>query len=169
MENFQPFAAIIVVVLLSLGGYYGWKQVHALRRLRGQQDLPPADRRYHYGQAWVRLVSSGLMLILAVLIGSSFFLGLEKRAVQLVEQGEAQAASGEKPALDPQQKQFLKIYGILWNAALVVLVLLLLVTAYDLWAIRRYALRHLRQIQADRREMIKQEISIIRTQRNGHT
>ena len=47
--------------------------------------------------------------------------------------------------------------------------LLLFLTAYDLWAIRRYGLRHLRQIQADRQAMIEQEISIIRTQRNGHT
>src|SRR5262249_49402384 len=165
VENFQPFAAIIVIALLSLGGYYGWKQVRALRHLRGQRDLPPPDRRYHYTQASLRLVSCALLVILASLIGGSYLLGMEKAADQIV-----QPADGEKPELNAEQKkEFLNKYTTLWSAALVVLMLLLLLAAYDLWAIRRYGLRHHRQIQADRQAMIEQEISIIRTQRNGHT
>ncbi len=170
MENLQPaLAGSIVIVLLSLGGYYGWKQLRALRRLRAQPDLPPEDRRYHYGHAWVTLASCTLLLILASLIGGSYLLGPEKRADQLAEEGQAQATEGEKPTLSPEQRDFLKRYITLWNAALLVIMLLLLLAAYDLWAIRRYGLRHLRQIQEDRREMIQKELTLIRTQRNGHT
>jgi len=169
VENLQPFAAIIVIVLLSLGGYYGWKQVRALRRVRGQRDLPPVDRRYHYTQALLRLVSCALLVTLAALIGGSYLVGLERQADQLARQRDAEAAEGERQRPDPEQQRFMNRYAALWSAVLVVLMLLLFLTAYDLWAIRRYGLRHLRQIQADRQAMIEQEISIIRTQRNGHT
>ncbi len=170
MDSLQPtLAALIVGVLLSLSGCYGWKHLRNFRRLRAQRDLPPADRRYHLGQVCVGLTGSLLMVVLAGLVGGSYLLGLEKRADQLPEEAQAQAAEGEKPALDPEQREFLNRYTTLWSAALLVLMLLLLLAAYDLWAIRRYGLRHHRQIQEDRREMIKKELTLFRTQRNGHT
>ena len=170
MDNLQPaVAAVFVIALLSLGGYYGWKQVRTLRRLRRQPELPAEDRRYHFSQAWVRLVCCGLMVLMAAMIGGSYLFGLEKKADQLAQDQDVQPAEGEHPPPDAEQKQFVKLYARLWGAVLVVVMLMLFLAAYDIWAIRRYALRHHRQIQVDRREMIEKELSLFRTQRNGHT
>src|SRR5262249_10373789 len=131
--------------------------------------MPSADRRYHYGQAWVRLACCGLMILLAALIGGSYLLGMEKRADEIAQEKEGQVAEGNKPERNAEQKEFLNRYTVLWSAALVALMMLLLLAAYDLWAIRRYGLRHLRQLQEKRRGILKKELSLIRTQRNGHT
>src|ERR1700680_2985660 len=62
------FAGLIVVVLISVAVYYGPRQWQALRKLRTENDLDAADRRYIHRQAWRRLVNSGLMLLLAALL-----------------------------------------------------------------------------------------------------
>ena len=65
----------------------------------------------------------------------------------------------------------------MWNrwrtlrwAAVFCLVLLTLVCLafFDLFAIRRFGRRHYRQIQDDRRAMIERQVALLRTQRNGH-
>ena len=60
--------------------------------------------------------------------------------------------------------------GELLNAAIIFVMVLLgiiILAAFDILAIRRYGLRQYRQIQADRREMIQEEVARIRGQRNG--
>src|SRR5204863_5194109 len=95
--------AFIVVVLLVLAGYYGWRQVQALRRLRSAGDLPQEERTYIRHQAWRRLFCCGLMVLLAgMLIGSSV-LGLETRASQLIREREA-ARLNDEPLPTPNSE-----------------------------------------------------------------
>jgi hypothetical protein len=51
---------------------------------------------------------------------------------------------------------------------LILLMSIIFLAAIDFFAIRRFGLRHYRQIQADRRAMIEGELTRIRSQRNGH-
>ena len=79
-----------------------------------------------------------------------------------------------KRAADPayqfnaEEIQFRQMYAIYWVIVLLLLLAIILLAAVDFMAIRRFGLRHFRQIQADRRAMIEGELARIRSQRNGH-
>ena len=62
------FGIVIVLVLLGLAGYYAWRQVQTLRRLRWETELSEDDRRYTTRLAWRRLLCCGLMVLLAGLM-----------------------------------------------------------------------------------------------------
>ena len=43
-----------------------------------------------------------------------------------------------------------------------------LLAAVDIWMIRRYHRRSLQQINSDRREMLEEQVALLRSRRNGH-
>ena len=75
-----------------------------------------------------------------------------------------------KPSIEetPAEEEFTRIYAIYWGIVLLLLLAIVILAGIDFFAIRRFGLRHYRQIQADRRAMIEGELSRIRSQRNGH-
>jgi hypothetical protein len=158
------FAAFLIVVLLGLAAYYAWRQVQALRGLRGQENLPREDRLYVRNQAWRRLACSGLMVVFAGILAGSFF--IEGPAEELADQRAAARERGEPE--DPGQQWFAKFYGYYWTVALLVLLAMVLLALYDLVAIRRFGARHFRQLQADRRAMIERQAARLREERDGH-
>ena len=161
------FGAALIAALLFLSLYYGWRQVVALRRLRQSPDLPAEERRYQHRQAVGRLVNSVLLLVLAALL-TGVMVYLENPTQQLVNQGAAAIAKGEKPPeRTPEQRQLVLVWGGWWVAFLVVLLAVVLLAALDLWAIRSYALRQYRKLQADRRAMIERQAARLRQGRNG--
>jgi hypothetical protein len=162
------FGISLVVVLVAMACYFGWQGLQGLRGLRQSSDLSPEDRRYVRNQAARRLVGSVLMLVLAGLLAAAFV--LEGPANMLSEERERQAAlnGGEKPALDPSQREFWDLYGKHWLIILLVLFAIIVLAGWDYFAIRRFGQRHYRQIQHDRRAMIENELARLRSQRNGH-
>ena len=44
----------------------------------------------------------------------------------------------------------------------------LLLAALDFWSTARFGLRHRRQLQADHRALLKEEVARLRSRRNGH-
>ena len=159
------FGVVLIIALVGLSAFVIYRQVGVLRGLRLQPDLPPDDRKYIHNQAWRRLVCSGLMLALAVMLGASFF--LEDPAAALVAEGQANREKGETRPLDPEQKQFFDLYRYFWGGVLLLLMAIIFLAALDFFAIRRFGLRHYRQIQEGRRTMIQNELARIRSQRNG--
>ncbi|HEV3260844.1 MAG TPA: hypothetical protein VG013_28590 [Gemmataceae bacterium] len=154
------FAALIVLVLVGLAGYFGWREWQVLRGLRDEENLPPDDRRYLRRQAWRRLVCCGLMAVLAGLFVGWYALGFHQQALDWVE--------GRGPQGPPEREVRLLNLSLAYvGAAGVVLIGMLLLAAFDLWAIRRFGIRHLRQIQADRRAMIERQAARLRSRRNG--
>jgi ABC-type nickel/cobalt efflux system permease component RcnA len=155
------FAIMMVVLLLGLGGYMGWRQWRTLRRLP-HLDIPGDDRKYQQTLAWRRLISAGLLIILAGLMVSSYWLGQERRAHEMSQQRQA-----EDTPPSAEQKQFLTQYSTFWIVFGLVLLGLVGLAFMDIWTIHRFARRSLRQIQADRRAMIEHEVAEYRRQRNG--
>lgn len=168
MELEQVFVSLIIVMLLGLAGYYVWRQVQTLRLLPMQENLPPEDRSYVRNQAWRRLVSCGLMVLLAVLLTGHYVLGLEDQAKKVGNESEKSRDLGEKRVFNAEEKRFVNLYTYSWITILLVLLSLLGLAAFDLWAIHRFGLRHHRQIQADRRAMLERQVARMRTERNGH-
>src|SRR5437588_12954480 len=103
------------------------------------------------------------MVVLAGLLAWSFV--LEGPARELVAQGEAAHGRGEKPELNPEQRQIYGQFSRHWLITLLVLLAVISLAAVDFFAIRRYGQRHYRQIQADRRAMIEAELTRLRSER----
>ena len=160
------YGVVIVVVTAAVGAYYAWRQVQALRRLRGDPFLDDDERSFQRYQAWRRMAGAVLLLIFAGLFIGVFY--LEEPASILVQQGEEARAHGERPELDPAQKDFLRLYGGYVIVLLLLVLGFVLIAGYELFAIRRYSLRHMRRIQEERRAMIARETARLRRERNGH-
>jgi H+/gluconate symporter-like permease len=157
---------LLVAALVVMGSYFAWRQLQLLGTLRRAADLSAEDRSYTVRQAWRRLTGSVLMLVLAMFLAVHFF--LEGPASEIVAQGEAARKQQIRPQLDPSQLQFLNFYRNFWIIVLLLLLAIILLAGWDYLAIRRFGLRHYRRIQQDRRAMIENELSRLRSQRNGH-
>jgi hypothetical protein len=160
------FGVVIVAVTGAVGAYYAWRQAQALRRLRVDASLADDERQFQRNQAWRRLVGAVLLLLCAILFVGVLF--LEGPAAELVRQGGDAVAHGEQPQMDAAQKDFLRLYGGYVIVLLLLVLGLLGIAGYEIFAIRRYSVRHLRRIQDERRAMIAHETARLRRERNGH-
>ena len=160
------FAAVIVVLLLGLAGYFAWRQWQTLRRLRGGTDLSPEERSFQRAQAWRRLISSVVMVALAGLLVGSYWVGQERQAV-LMGRPNAGAVRGEGQRLDPERQQFLTQYSTFWIVFGVLLLALVILAFLDMWSIQRFARKQFHRIHAERRAMIEREVAQLRRERNG--
>jgi hypothetical protein len=161
------YGGILVVVLLALAGYYGFRQVQMLRGLRLPDERSPEEREFSRKQARRRLISSALMVVFAgLLAGSVAFTPSVRR---IVAANEVTVENGEEPQPDLDDQRVTKIiYGSYWIVALLVLLAIVTLAGLDLMAIRRYGHSQLLQIQTDRRAMIEKEVARLRRDRNGH-
>jgi Tfp pilus assembly protein PilV len=153
---------VLAVGLLALALYYARRQLASLRKLRQEDALPDEERRYERRKAWRRLVSCGLMVIVAGLL-----FGLQFYAAPAQEMANERAGVDVQD-LTPQQKFFIRAYTGAWIALLLVLMVILALAAIDLWATRRYGLRQYRKLSEDRRAMIQRQVNRMRQERNGH-
>ena len=151
------FGSCLVAVLLSLAGYYAWRQLRQLRQTAGSGEAGSEEGIYLRRQAWRRLVCSGLMVVLALLlVGALLFLEAPAQAL---------ADRGADAAEQPGERAFVNLYSSYWLAFLLVLMALVVLAGVDFWAIRRYGLRQLRRLHADRRAMIARQWALLRQQR----
>jgi hypothetical protein len=157
---------LLVVMLLALAVYYAWRQKETLRRLRVADDISDEEHRYLRGQAWRRLAGSVLMVMVALLLAGSFF--IEGRAQELADRADAARARSEEFVLNAEDQWFRNLWAVYWIVLLLGLLAILALAGFDFWATRRFGVRHYRQLQADRRDMIAREIAQYRRERNGH-
>ncbi len=152
------FGGFLIVLLLGLACYYGWSQV---KTLRGKVQAESSEERlYLRWQAWRRLVTSFLMLVLAgLLLGALVY--LEEPAERLASQTE----QSSQLSWTEEQRAFADLYTRYWIVFLLILLAVVALAGWDLWAIRRYRFAQLRQIQSDRREMLEEQAARIRRER----
>jgi hypothetical protein len=149
-----------------MGLFYSLRGWQILRSLRLSSERSSEDRRFTRSQAWRRLIGSLLMLVLAVqMVG---FFVLEQPVRDLEVQGELARGRGERPQLDPEQRRFFDFYTYYSIVFLLNLLVIIGIAAMEYFAIRRFGKQQYRQIQADRRAMIENELIRLRSQRNGH-
>jgi uncharacterized membrane protein len=159
------FGTSLVVVLLGVAGFYAWRQVLLLRRLRYQEYLPCEEDSFLRRQAWRRLINSGLMVVLAGMLTFSLVY-LEGRVGKVAEERKDFTAENA-PQLTPEQEHLVRVWGWLQIAILLLLLTILSLAAVDLFSTRRYARRAYRKLQADRRAMIERQVARLREERNG--
>jgi len=158
----------LVLVLLALAIGFAWRQLRILRELRQDPYLTEEEIRYERGLARRRLVSCALLFLLALLLlGALAF--LEEPAQRLADEVRVQRDQGIERQLTPEENLFLRMYSWYWIGFLLILFAVVVLAAFDLWAVRRYGRQEHRRIQADRRAMIEDELGRMRQERNGHS
>lgn len=159
------FGSALVVFLLVVAVVLGWRQLGQLRRLRTQL-LPDEEMQWEHRKAWRRLVSAGLLTVMAGLLAA--LLGFYEPAAGRLAEERAGFAEGEGPPMTDEQKTLVRVWIGLLIALLLVLLVVVGLAGVDLWATRRYGLRQFRKLQADRRAMIERQATRMRQERNGH-
>jgi hypothetical protein len=101
---------------------------------------------------------------------AAFLVGWVFMAPTLPRAEEGQAAAEKKP-LDEHQNARVRLATYYWILALVVLFAILTLACVDFLATARFALRHQRQLQGERRAAIEEEIERLRQrhERNGQS
>jgi hypothetical protein len=161
------YGGILVVVLLALAGYYGFRQVQMLRGLRVPDERSPEERAFCRKQAWRRLICSVLMIALAGLLAGSVAFTPSIRRIVAYNEATVEDAEEARPDLEDQRVAKI-VYGSYWIVVLLVLLSIVALAGIDVIAIRRYGHTQLLQIQNDRRAMIEKEVAKLRRDRNGH-
>jgi hypothetical protein len=159
------FGYALVAVLLGLAAAFGWRQARRLRELRSLT-LPEDEMAWERRKAWRRLVSAGLLgLMAALFVGQLVW--WEPASQRLIEQRE-QLAEADRPDYTPEEKFLVRVWAGSWVVLLVLLLAIVALAGVDLWATRVYGLRQFRKLQADRRAMIERQATRLRHGRNGH-
>ena len=169
MEGIQALAAyVLAALLLVVSCYISVQQFRSLRKLRSQTYLADEDRSYFRYQSWIRLTGCILMVILGAMVAGGYALGLNDQANELGKAAQEQKAHGEEPTMTPEQRRIGQLFGAYWIAVLVLLMVIVLLAALDMWAIRRYGRRQLQQLEADYRAGVEKDVALLRSRRNGH-
>jgi hypothetical protein len=159
------FGALIVLVLLGVGGFYTWGQVRTLRGLGTTANFSPDERRYVRRQAWRRLTCSVLMVVFAVLLIT--FYSIEQGEPPRDDRAKA-AAAGKDKEPSPAEREFVRRLSLYSLVLGTLLVAILCLAFWDMLATRRYTLRQLRQIN-DLHDAFEQQAARLRHPRNGQT
>jgi hypothetical protein len=157
-------AWFLVLLTIGLAVLFARQQVRTLRGLKTNPDLPVEDRSYLGRQAWRRLGGCLLLVAIAAMMSIWYVNGLDAGIDALGEARDRQVAAGDK-RFTPEQEAARRFYVYYVNAMLLLLLGLLVLTAFDILAIRRYATRHSRQIHDDRRAMLERELAALRRER----
>jgi hypothetical protein len=133
-----------------MGGYYSWRQLQLLGKLRSSTE-PSQDRRFQHTQAVRRLVCSALIVVFAILLCGSYFLQDIRPHEQATE----------------EDKQALYLFSAYWIFTFILFLTILCLAAVDILATRRFTLRQLRQLHEEHEGIIAQQAARVRGQRNG--
>jgi len=160
-------ASILVLVVFVAAGFFAWQQVRLLVGLRQSTSLSPEDYRYLRNQGWRRLFGCALLVTVGVLMTWFYVGGMDAHIDALGEAKEAHAKGG--PPLTAEQEKSAQFSLRYVLAVLVLLMVLMFVAAWDVWAIRRFGARHYRRIQDDRRAMLQRQLAQLRRERGHRT
>lgn len=151
---------ILAVVLVGLAGYFTRMQLKTLAGLRDPTALGVEDRLYLRKQVNRRLVCCFLMVVFAGMLVGWFF--LEEHLGRPPNQDELDRRALARPTELFEHKgnaQTLRAITVYWAAALMVLFAMLLLAAMDLMATARFGLRHHRQLEAERKAVLEDEVA----------
>src|SRR5262249_34069142 len=147
------FGGALVVVLLTAAATFGYLQWQTLSRLNSGAEMPEDERSFEWWRAWRRLVGSGLLAFMAVVL-----------TVQLCKEGPAEKFARErgefppdkKPEMTDEEKEFAREWGWGWVVFMAALLVVVALTAVDLFANWGRAVQLMRKLREERRAMIEE-------------
>jgi hypothetical protein len=155
----------LAAALLLLGVGAAVRQFGTLRRMREEPYMPEVDQRYYRGQAWRRLIASGLLVVIGTLIAYYYLSGMDARMDQIPERNKG----GEQPAADDPQtqadKEFTRFVAIYWITVIVLVGAVVLMAILDFWATRLYWMSRYRELRADHETKLQRDLAVYRQQK----
>ena len=162
MPNAFLVALALAAGLAALAAYYARRQFVALGQLAVRVDLSADDRAHFQAQARRRLANSALMLALAAMLAGTHLSGMESR----IDRQIAEPLPADAPPEEAQaRRDFARFYTYYWIVLLLLLLGVIGVAAADLWATRRFALRHLAGLRSAQREAVAATLEQLRARR----
>lgn len=149
----------IIFGLLLTAGMVGTGLVAAFRQvafLRGDCPSMP-EAAFFSAQAFRRLFCSLLLVAMGVLLGVALAY-LEEPAQTIVDERDAADTAGREFHLSDPQERFASLYGMFWVGFLILLFVLLVVLAWDMWLLRRLHLASLRERNRHHRQILENAI-----------
>lgn len=147
------FGLILTAGLAGTGVIAAWRQVLFLRG-----DCPSMpEAAFFRAQAFRRLFCSLLLVAMGVLLAIALAY-LEEPAQTIVNERDAADSAGREFHLSDPQERFASLYGMFWVGFLVLLFVLLVVLAWDMWLLRRLHLTTLRERNRHTRQILESAI-----------
>ena len=149
--------SLIAVVMLAVAAYFTWRQRTTLQTLRVDSKISPAQRRFLFKQCWRRLFGSFVLAVLAVMLIGSLFLDYEPHRQPLndLPQAEQEAA-----------KQAFRFIILYWMAVLLLVMTVLALAVFDLWATARHGVQQQKQLFLEHQELLEAELEEHRQRRS---
>ncbi|MCE9560993.1 MAG: hypothetical protein K8U57_02955 [Planctomycetes bacterium] len=149
---------IIAALLVVLGTGAGSRQLRTLRRVHDEPFMPDVDRRYFRGQGRRRLVASGLLVVIGLLIAFYYVSGMDARMDELGE---------NRPERQPSEddKNFARMVAVYWIGVILLVGVVLLVAVIDFWATRVYWMARYREIKTDHDTKLQRDLAVYRQQK----
>ena len=157
-------AWLLVLVTVALAALFARQQIRTLRRLPTTAELSPEDRTYLRRQAFRRLAGCVLMVAVAGMMSFWYVNGYDA-GIDAIGAARDQQKEAGNMGLSPEHESAGRFFVYYVNTMLLLLLALLILAGFDLLAIRRYAIRHSRQIREDRRAMLESELAALRRER----
>lgn len=154
------FGAALVVVLLGSAAVFGYLQLRALARLRDDPDMPDDERSFERWRALRRLAGCALLAFMGVVL--TVQLVYTEAPAEEMAQKRGQFPPDEKPEPTDEEKEFIREWGWNWVAFMLALLVLVVLTAIDLFANWGRAVQLMRRLREERRAMIEEETARIR-------
>lgn len=169
MNDPMTLALTLAVGLIALGLVSGALQVRGLRRLAARKHVPSDEFAYLRSRYRRRLLTGTVLVTVGGLIAGSYLSGMERQADELKpEPPPAEAADAgpapEKQEMTPEQKRFVRLWGVYWIVVVVLVFVLLVLAVADAWATRRYWLARLRQLREDHQTKLRRDLAVHRQQ-----
>ncbi len=158
---------ILAAGLVLAGAVTAARQRRALRALAAEEFLADEDRRYMYGQAVRRMVTSGLLIVIGALIGGHYLSGMDARmdAIAAREKTDPRPNEGEPDPQAEADKQFTKFVAGYWIGILGLVFVAVCLAVFDFWATRKYWMARYKELKADHEVKLQRDLAVYRQQK----
>lgn len=155
--NPQSVALLLSAILLLLGTVSAYYQFQGRRQLHERKLVPSDEYVYLRGRYRRRLLASGLMIVAGLMIGGAYLSGMEANADALkAERG----VDGERKPIAPQDRDFVKLWGLYWIGVIVLAFALISVAMTDAWASRRYWLGVYKLMREEHQVKLRRDLAV---------
>ena len=163
MNDAMTLALLLAIGLILLGLLTGGVQVRGLRRLAERKHVPSDEYAFLRSRYRRRLLTGIVLVAIGGLIGGAYLSGLEKQADALGAPREV-AENAEKPPMNEDQKQLVRVWVVYWAGVLVLVFVLIGLAVMDSLASRRYWLEQYRQLREDHQTKLRRDLAVHRQQ-----
>lgn len=162
-------ALLLALAVAGLGVATGAAQLRGWRRLRARSHVPSDEYGYLRNRYRRRGLTAVVLVAIGALIGTAYLTGMEHRADHLGPAPEVEA--GGPPAMTPDQRQFVRFWGVYWIVVMVLTNTLLVLAFADAVATRRYWMKVYRVLRDDHEAKLRRDLAVykqhVEQSRNG--